>query len=59
LAGTLSDLQDLLAELQEAVDERFAPSARKEQFDHHLKTVSMCLDHLFDEDTRHLSDQSE
>jgi hypothetical protein len=52
MPASRDDLQALCAELEEAVGEQFAANPRREQFQHHLKTVSMCIDHLFDEDER-------
>lgn len=46
---TREDARACLDELAEAVAERFPPSARRAQFDHHLATVAMLVDHLFDE----------
>lgn len=57
MSASREDLQNLCAELDEAVGERFPASARREQFEHHLKTVMMCIDHLFDEESRRVDDQ--
>jgi hypothetical protein len=43
------DALDNLAALGEAVRETFPDSARRAQFEQHLATARMCLEHLFDE----------
>lgn len=48
-----SDLMELVDQLREQVHARFPEqSARREQFDSHLDTVSMTVEHLVDEEQR-------
>ena len=49
---TREDAQACLDELAEAIQAQFPASQRREQFDRHLATVSMVVDHLFDEADR-------
>jgi hypothetical protein len=47
------DLKSTLDGLRQAVHERFPDSPRRQQFDSHLSTVEMIVDHLEDEAQRH------
>ena len=50
---TAEEILALLDEASDAVHEQFEAGPRRDQFDSHLSTVKMCVEHLFDEAARH------